>query len=73
MDDWEEFDLIVMNELKDPVKRRTTASSSFSAMMEFARDGKLEIQQNKNFGKILLRRARPKSALDNTLIGESGE
>ena len=73
MDDWEEFDLIVMNELKDPVKRRTTAASSFSAMLEFARDGKLEIQQNKNFGKILMRRARPKSAPDNMLTGESGE
>jgi chromatin segregation and condensation protein Rec8/ScpA/Scc1 (kleisin family) len=42
-------------------------------MLEFARDGKLEIQQNKNFGKILMRRARPKSALDNILTGESGE
>ena len=73
MDDWEEFDLIVMNELKDPIKRRTTAASSFSAMLEFARDGKLEIQQNQNFGKILMRRARPKSAPDNMLTGESGE
>ncbi len=73
MYDWEEFDLIVMNELKDPVKRRTTAASSFSAMLEFARDGKLEIQQNNNFGKILMRRARPKSAPDNLLTGESGE
>lgn len=73
MDDWEEFDMIVMNELKDPVKRRTTAASSFSAMLEFARDGKLEIQQNTNFGKILMRRARPKPALDNNFTGESGE
>ena len=73
MDDWEEFDMIVMKELKDPVKRRTTAASSFSAMLEFARDGKLEIQQNKNFGKILMRRARPKSTPDNMLTGESGE
>ena len=73
MDDWEEFDMIVMKELKEPVKRRTTAASSFSAMLEFARDGKLEIQQNKNFGKILMRRARLKSAPDNMLTGESGE
>ena len=54
MDEWEEFELIVLNELKDPVKRRTTAASSFSAMLEFARDGKLEIQQNKNFYKFQL-------------------
>ena len=73
MDDWEEFDMIVMKELKEPVKRRTTAASSFSAMLEFVRDGKLEIQQNKNFGKILMRRARPKSAPDNMLTGENGE
>ena len=73
MDDWEDFDMIVMRELKDPVKRRTTAASSLSAMLEFARDGKLEIQQNKNFGKILIRRARPKSAPDNMLTGENGE
>ena len=33
MDDWEEFDMIVMKELKDPVKRRTTAVSSFTAML----------------------------------------
>ena len=73
MDDWEEFDMIVMKELKEPVKRRTTAASSFSAMLEFVRNGKLEIHQNKNFGKILIRRARPKSAPDNILIGEKGE
>ncbi|MDP6223350.1 MAG: ScpA family protein [Candidatus Micropelagos thuwalensis] len=73
IDDWEEFDMIVMKELKGPAKRRTTAASSFAAMLEFARDGKLEIQQNKNFGKILMRRARPKSAPDNMLTGENGE
>ena len=28
---------------------------------------------NKNFGKILMRRARPKSAPDKMLTGENGE
>ena len=73
IDDWEEFDIIVMKELKDSFKRRTTAASSFAAMLEFARDGKLEIQQNKNFGKILMRRARLKSAPDNMPTGENVE
>lgn len=71
MDDWEEFEKMVMKELRDPARRRTTAASSFSAILEFAKDGKIEIQQTDSFGKILMRRARPKSAAN--LTGGSGE
>lgn len=61
MNDWDVFEDLLMAEIRDPVKRRTTAASSFSAILEFVRDGRLEIQQDKNFGQIMVRRSRPKT------------
>lgn len=62
LDDWEVMDALVAADIRDPQKRRTTIASSFSAMLEYARDGRVELQQGKNFDRLLVRRARPKAA-----------
>lgn len=62
LDDWETMDALVANDIRDPQKRRTTMASSFSAFLEYARDGRVELQQSKNFDSLLVRRARPKAA-----------
>ena len=58
------MDALVAGDIRDPQKRRTTMASSFSAFLEYARDGKVELQQGKNFDHLLMRRARPKAAID---------
>lgn len=63
MDDWETMDSLVAADIRDPQRRRTTIASSFSAMLEYARDGRVEFQQGKNFEQLLVRRARPKAAV----------
>ncbi len=62
LDDWETMDALVAQDIRDPQKRRTTMASSFSAFLEYARDGRVELQQSKNFDSLLVRRARPKAA-----------
>ena len=62
LDDWAAMDALVAADIRDPQRRRTTIASSFSAMLEYARDGRLELQQGKNFEQLLVRRARPKAA-----------
>lgn len=62
LDDWDRFDAVILQDVKDPKKRRSMAASSLSAMLEYVRDGHLELHQEKTFGDILIRRARPKSA-----------
>ncbi|MDD9798079.1 MAG: ScpA family protein [Alphaproteobacteria bacterium] len=68
LQDWARFEHIVLEQMKDRKKRRTLAASSFGAMLEFVRDGRIEIRQEKNWGEIFVRRARPKPA-DNANIG----
>ena len=60
LDDWETMDSLVAGDIRDPQKRRTTMASSFSAFLEYARDGRVELQQGKNFDRLMVRRARPK-------------
>ncbi len=62
LDEWDRFDSVVMKDVKDTKKRRSMTASSLSAILEFVRDGRLEIHQDKNFSNILIRRARPKTA-----------
>jgi len=62
LNDWERLDALLASEIKSPEKRRTTIASGFSAALEFARDGRIELQQDQNFGEIRLRRSRPKLA-----------
>lgn len=62
LDEWETMDALVASDIRDPQKRRTTMASSFSAFLEYARDGRVELQQSKNFDNLMVRRARPKAA-----------
>lgn len=70
MNDWESFNKLVLSEIKDPQKRRTTAASTLSAVLEFVRDGRLEMQQDKSFGQIMIRNAEPE---DSATIGEQSQ
>ncbi|MBL6641987.1 MAG: segregation/condensation protein A [PS1 clade bacterium] len=72
LDDWESMDALVAGDMRDPQKRRTTMASSFSAFLEYARDGRVELQQSKNFECLLVRRARPKAAVADNIATESG-
>jgi segregation and condensation protein A len=72
LDDWESMDALVAGDMRDPQKRRTTMASSFSAFLEYARDGRVELQQSKNFESLLVRRARPKAAVADIIATESG-
>ena len=63
---------MVIEQIKDPQKRRTTMASMFGAALEYVRDGRLEIQQAANFKEILVRRARPKPATTSVML-EEGE
>jgi len=65
LDDWETLDHLVAGDISDPQKRRTTIASSFSAALEYVREGRLEIQQGNNFDDLLVRRARPKAAVQD--------
>jgi segregation and condensation protein A len=59
MDDWGRFDLYLREYLLDPGIRRSVTASSFSASLELAREGTLEIRQEEAFKPIYLRRRRP--------------
>ena len=71
LDDWQKMDALVASDIRDPQKRRTTLASSFSAVLEYARDGKLEVQQSRNFEALLVRRSRPKAAPTSNDKGET--
>ncbi len=62
LNDWEKLDAVLASEIRSPEKRRTHIASGFSAALEFAREGRIELQQDRNFGEIRLRRARPRLA-----------
>lgn len=64
LDNWEVLDGLVAGDVRDRQKRRTTIASSFSAVLEYVRDGRLEVQQSKNFDDVLIRRARPKATAE---------
>ena len=72
LEDWGRLDALVMDQIKDSQKRRTTMASMFGAALEYVRDGRLEIQQAANFKEILVRRARPKRATTSVMV-EDGE
>ncbi len=56
---WDHLDALLFTGTRK-TQRRTALASGFAAALEFAREGRIELQQEGNFGKIMLRRARPK-------------
>ena len=56
MDDWGRFDAFLFDYLREPAQRRSLTASSFSASLELAREGMLEIRQADAFKPIYMRR-----------------
>ena len=56
--DWIDMDEWLIAYCVDPQMRRTARASSFSASLEFVREGKLELRQDKAFAPIWARAAR---------------
>lgn len=57
--DWIDMDRWLIDHCVDPGMRRTARASSFSASLEFVREGKLQLRQDKAFSPIWVRAARP--------------
>jgi segregation and condensation protein A len=58
MDDWGRFDTYLVQYLVEPEKRRSVIASGFTASLELAREGVLEVRQEQHFDPIYMRRAR---------------
>ncbi len=56
MDDWGTFDIWLAQYLTEPGMRRSVTASSFTASLELAREGLLELRQEGPFRPIYLRR-----------------
>jgi segregation and condensation protein A len=56
MDDWGTFDLWLEKYISQPETRRSVRASSFTASLELAREGVLELRQDDAFQPIFLRR-----------------
>ena len=56
MDDWGRFDVWLSEYLVEPERRPSVIASSFTASLELAREGKVEIRQEKAFEPIYMRR-----------------
>ena len=56
MDDWGAFDILLSQYLVEPGMRRSVTASSFTASLELAREGLLELRQEGPFHPIWLRR-----------------
>ncbi len=61
MDDWDTFDHWLADYIDEPVMRRSVKASSFTASLELAREGTLDMRQDGAFKPIYLRR-RPRQA-----------
>lgn len=56
MDDWGTFDIWLAQYMAEPGMRRSVTASSFTASLELAREGLLELRQEGPFRPIFLRR-----------------
>lgn len=56
MDEWGTFDMWLERYLSSPETRRSVRASSFTASLELARDGRIELRQEEAFKPIYLRR-----------------
>lgn len=62
MDDWGTFDAWLAQYLAEPALRRSVTASSFTASLELAREGLLELRQDGPFRPIYLRRRAASAA-----------
>jgi segregation and condensation protein A len=59
--DWAGFDDILIQACPDPRMLRSARASSFSASLELAREGRIELRQEKTFAPIYLRSLAPRA------------
>ena len=59
--DWTDLNDWLIDYCVDPKMRRTARASSFSASLEFVREGKIELRQDRAFAPLWLRATRPHS------------
>lgn len=52
--EWTTLVTFLPNDIKNPLHLRSAIASTFAAALEFARDGKLKIQQHETFGPIYI-------------------
>ena len=62
MDDWGRFDEWLLSYLVEPESRASVISASLTASLELARDGQLEIRQERAFEPIYMRRRADRPA-----------
>jgi segregation and condensation protein A len=65
MDEWGTFDVWLERYLASPETRRSVRASSFTASLELARDGRIEIRQEEAFKPIYMRRKMMSAAEGN--------
>ena len=53
--DWRELTSFLPEELRGEVFRRSALAATFAATLELARDGRMELRQDRAFGPIYLR------------------
>jgi segregation and condensation protein A len=56
MDDWGRFDGWLASYMSEPAERASFIASSLTAGLELAREGKLELRQERAFEPIYMRR-----------------
>lgn len=57
--DWVALDQYLANYLATPAQHATVRASSFSASLELARQGKIDLRQSQTFGPLFMRRHKP--------------
>jgi segregation and condensation protein A len=68
MDEWGTFDHWLERYLAKRETRRSVRASSFTASLELARDGRIELRQDEAFRPIYLRRRKEDSAPERTNV-----
>jgi segregation and condensation protein A len=60
--DWRDFDAFLLEACADSEMRRSARASAFSASLELAREGRIEIRQERVFAPLWLRSTGPRPA-----------
>lgn len=69
IDEWSSLNAFLLDYLSDPETRRTVIASSFTASLEMAKEGVIELRQTEAFSPLYMRR----KAVDDNLPGEQEE
>jgi segregation and condensation protein A len=70
--EWVQLDLFIDQVLPSAEARRTVIASSFGASLELARDGKIELIQDRPFAPLFIRRRTAETAAPRSTATDSG-